>query len=59
MKKIVFIVCLLMAFSMQAQDVKPTYEQVGDQVKATYYYEDGSIFRQGFFKDQKTFRTMD
>lgn len=53
MKKLVFIVCLLVATLMQAQDMKPTFEQVGDEVKATYYYEDGSIFRQGFFKDQK------
>tara|TARA_B100001059_G_C17520945_1_gene420739 strand:+ start:317 stop:667 length:351 start_codon:yes stop_codon:yes gene_type:complete len=53
MKKIVLTVCLFVAIAMQAQEMKSTFEKVGDQVKATYYYEDGSIFRQGFFKNQK------
>ena len=53
MKKILVIACLFIASMMQAQEKAPTYEAVGDQVKATYYYEDGSVFRQGFFKDQK------
>lgn len=53
MKKLVFTVCLLVAMTMQAQEMKPSFEKVGDEVKATYYYEDGTIFRQGFFKDQK------
>lgn len=53
MKKIILVACLMIASIVQAQDVKPTYEEVGDQVKATYYHEDGTVFRQGFFKDQK------
>ena len=53
MKK-VLLIALLFAFAFtQAQDKKPSYEEVGDKVKATYYYEDGSIHKIGFFKDQK------
>ena len=53
MKKIVFIICLSVAFTVQAQKVKPTFDRVGDLVKAVYYFEDGTTFRQGFFKDNK------
>ena len=53
MKKIVFIACLFAFMATQAQDKKPSYEVAGDLVKATYYHEDGTVFRQGFFKDQK------
>jgi len=53
MKKIILVACLMIASIVQAQDVKPTYEEFGDLVKATYYHEDGTVFRQGFFKDQK------
>jgi antitoxin component YwqK of YwqJK toxin-antitoxin module len=38
---------------MQAQDKQPTYERSGDLVKATYYYEDGTIEKQGYFKNKK------
>jgi antitoxin component YwqK of YwqJK toxin-antitoxin module len=53
MKKLVLIVCLFAFSVMQAQEVKPKYEAVGDKVKATYYYADGSIHKQGFFKNEK------
>ena len=53
MKKILFIACLFVGLMAQAQDQKPTYKVVGDMVKATYYHEDGAVFRQGFFKDGK------
>jgi len=36
-----------------AQEEQPTFVAEGDLVKATYYYEDGSIKTQGFFKDKK------
>ena len=36
-----------------AQEKEPTFIAEGDLVKATYYYEDGSIKTQGFFKDKK------
>lgn len=54
MKKLLILVCILSVSLMQAQDNKqPTYEISGDLVKATYYYEDGSIEKQGYFKDKK------
>lgn len=36
-----------------AQEKEPTFSAEGDLVKATYYYEDGSVKTQGFFKDKK------
>lgn len=53
MKKLLFIACILSVGLMQAQDKQPTYERSGDLVKATYYYEDGSIEKQGYFKNKK------
>ncbi|MFY0602528.1 MAG: nicotinic acid mononucleotide adenyltransferase [Flavobacteriaceae bacterium] len=53
MKKLLFIVCILSVSLMQAQDKQPTYEIAGDLVKATYYYANGSIEKQGFFKNKK------
>ncbi len=53
MKKIATLLCLFVVTISTAQQVKPTYEAAGDLVKATYYYKDGSIKEQGFFKDKK------
>lgn len=36
-----------------SQNHKPTFKAEGDLVKATYYYKDGSVKTQGFFKDKK------
>ncbi|WP_226789199.1 nicotinic acid mononucleotide adenyltransferase [Polaribacter reichenbachii] len=36
-----------------SQKIKPTYKVEGDLVKATYYYDNGDIKTQGFFKDSK------
>ena len=33
--------------------IKPSYELAGDQVKVTYYFENGAIYKQGFFKNKK------
>ncbi len=52
MKKLIAIVCLLAVSFVQAQVKQPNYEVSGDLVKATYYYEDGKIHKQGFFKDK-------
>lgn len=48
-----FLACLFVFGFTQAQEVKPTYEKAGDLVKATYFYKDGSIKQQGFFKGKK------
>ena len=53
MKKLITFAFMLSLMLAQAQEKEPTYEAVGDLVKATYYYADGSIHRQGFFKDMK------
>lgn len=36
-----------------SQDKEPTFKAEGDLVKATYYFEDGSVKTHGFFKDKK------
>ena len=53
MKKIITICMLCMGTLGFSQEKQPSYVAEGDLVKATYYYEDGSIKTQGFFKDKK------
>jgi hypothetical protein len=53
MKKILTLIILCLATIGYAQENKPTFKAQGDLVKATYYYEDGSISTQGYFKDKK------
>lgn len=53
MKKIITICMLGLVTLGFAQEKEPTFSVEGDLVKATYYYEDGSIKTQGFFKDKK------
>ena len=53
MKKIITLVTLCLTIAAYAQDNNPTFKAENDLVKATYYYEDGSIKTQGFFKDKK------
>lgn len=51
-----FFLTLMLIFSfsvIQAQEIEPTYEVDGDKVKATYYFNDGSVHKQGFFKNKK------
>jgi len=50
MKKILSIALLLFATLTYAQeDIKPKYEKVGDQIKATFFHDNGEIAQQGFF----------
>jgi antitoxin component YwqK of YwqJK toxin-antitoxin module len=53
MKKILTLTLIFTVLICNAQAVQPTYEKTADIVKATYYFEDGSIKEQGFFKDAK------
>lgn len=53
MKKILTIGLLCLATIGFSQENKPTYKAEGDLVKATYYYENGLVKTQGFFKDKK------
>lgn len=53
MKKIITFVAMSLVMVGYAQDKTPAFKVENDLVKATYYYEDGSIKTQGFFKDKK------
>lgn len=53
MKKCVILVAMMFSGILVAQEVKPELEAVGNKVKATYYFENGKVQQQGFFKDGK------
>lgn len=53
MKNIATLIFLFVISISNAQEVNSTYEKEGDLVKATYYFEDGAIKEQGFFKNAK------
>lgn len=53
MKKCVILAAVLFSGILTAQEGKPELEVVGNKVKATYYYDNGKIQQEGFFKDGK------
>ncbi|MBP4139823.1 MULTISPECIES: toxin-antitoxin system YwqK family antitoxin [Flavobacterium] len=53
MKKCVILVAILFSGILVAQESKPELEVVGNTVKATYYYDNGNVQQEGFFKDGK------
>lgn len=53
MKKILILGAFLLSGVAFAQTTKPVLEQEGNLVKATYYYDNGKIQQQGYFKDGK------
>lgn len=53
MKKIVVIALLLVCGTTMAQEKGPVFENVGDQILATYYHANGEVAQQGFFEDKK------
>ena len=53
MKKILILGTLLISGLTFAQTAKPILEQEGNLVKATYYYENGKVQQQGYFKQGK------
>jgi len=53
MKKILILGVILISGFTFAQAAKPILEQEGQLVKATYYYDNGKIQQQGYFKDGK------
>jgi len=53
MKKIMILGALVISGFTFAQAKKPMLEQEGNLVKATYYYDNGQIQQQGYFKDGK------
>lgn len=53
MKKYMIIGTVLISSMIFAQKGTPKLEVVDNMVKATYYYENGTIQQEGFFKDGK------
>jgi antitoxin component YwqK of YwqJK toxin-antitoxin module len=53
MKKILILSALLISGLTFAQNKEPKLETVGNMVKATYYFENGQIQQEGFFKNGK------
>ncbi len=44
---------LLISGVIFAQNIQPKHEIVGNLVKSTYYYENGKVSQEGFYKDGK------
>ena len=53
MKKSIILAALLFSGILVAQEAKPELEVVGNKVKAVYYYDNGNVQQEGFFKDGK------
>ena len=53
MKKYIILGAILFSAVTFAQDSNPQLEIVGDLVKTTYYFDNGKIQQEGFFKDGK------
>ena len=53
MKKYLFIAAILISGVISAQNIAPKHEVVGNLVKSTYYYENGKVSQEGFYKDGK------
>lgn len=53
MKKFIIICIFFAAATGYSQDKQPTYTVEENLVKATYYYDNGAVSTQGFFKNKK------
>jgi antitoxin component YwqK of YwqJK toxin-antitoxin module len=53
MKKYIIIAMFVVTGVVFAQDKNVKNEVVGDLVKSTFYYENGQIQQEGFYKDGK------
>lgn len=53
MKKYMIIGAVLISSMVFAQKQAPKLEVVDNMVKATYYYDNGQVQQEGFFKDGK------
>ncbi|MFT5253832.1 MAG: antitoxin component YwqK of YwqJK toxin-antitoxin module [Flavobacteriales bacterium] len=53
MKKYIMIAAVLFSGILFAQNTKPQLEAVGNQVKATYHYENGKVQQQGHYLNGK------
>ncbi|KAA1244217.1 toxin-antitoxin system YwqK family antitoxin [Aquimarina sp. RZ0] len=53
MRNLLLIAVFLFSGVALAQEVKPTFEKQGDEIKGTYFHDNGEIRQQGFYKDGK------
>lgn len=53
MKNLILTFVLFASTLIFAQNIEPKLEIVGQQVKATYYHENGNLQQEGFFVDGK------
>lgn len=53
MKNITLLLAFIFSIVSIGQTIEPELEIVGNLVKATYYYDNGSVQQEGFFKDGK------
>jgi antitoxin component YwqK of YwqJK toxin-antitoxin module len=53
MRKILFMGLLLSAGVVSAQNVEPKYTIENGIVKATYFYDNGQVMQEGYYKDGK------
>ena len=53
MKKYIYLFAILISGVTFAQENNPKLEAVGELVKTTYYFENGKVQQEGFFKNGK------
>ena len=53
MKKAILLAILFISAIGFSQEKETTFEKEGNLVKATYYFDNGDVKVQGFFKDKK------
>lgn len=53
MKIVTTVIAFLFVSLTYAQEVKPIFEQQGDQVKATYFHDNGVVAQTGYYVDGK------
>ena len=53
MKKFMILAGLMISGFMSAQALEPQFEVVGNRIQITYFYDNGRVQQQGFYKDGK------
>ncbi|MCJ7467233.1 MAG: nicotinic acid mononucleotide adenyltransferase [Maribacter sp.] len=53
MKALIFTLAVLFSISLVAQSIEPKFEQEGNNIKGTYFHENGQIAQTGYFVDGK------
>jgi antitoxin component YwqK of YwqJK toxin-antitoxin module len=53
MKKFMLLGAMLISGVIFSQSVQPKHEVEGDLVKSTYYYDNGKVSQEGYYKDGK------